>query len=178
MNILKWLGLERPGAEESPASEVESLRRIARKLDALPEDEARYLAAFAYLLGRVARADLEISSQEARQMEDLVAELGGLSREQATLVVEVARQQHRLFGQVDDFLVTRELNRVADRDQKLHILECLFAVAAAEGGISSREDQEIRQIASELLLEHRDFIAVRRRFRDDLNVLKDPSAAE
>lgn len=178
MNILRWLGLERAHPEEAPFSEVESLRRIARKLDALPDEEARFLAAFAYLLGRVARADFEVGPEEARRMENLVAELGGLNREQATLVVEVARQQHRLFGQVDNFLVTRELNRVADREQKLRILESLFAVAAAEGGISSREDQEIRQIASELLLEHRDFIAVRRRFREDLNVLKDPGEAE
>lgn len=178
MSLWDLLGFSRSGAKHAQGSEAESLRSISRKLDALPEDQARFLAAFAYLLSRVGRSDLEVSPEEASKMEQLVQELGDLPPEQAALVVEVARQQHRLFGQVDDFLVTRELNRLVDREQKLHILECLYAVAGAEGGISAREDQEIRQIASELLLDHDDFIAVRRRFRERLNVLQPEKASE
>jgi hypothetical protein len=38
--------------------------------------------------------------------------------------------------------------------------------------VSNVEDNEIRQVASELLLEHWDFIAVRLRYRDKLSVLR------
>jgi hypothetical protein len=48
-------------------------------------------------------------------------------------------------------------------------------VAAAEAMISSAEDEEIRGICRELQLEHRDFIAVRSRYRDQLSVLKPPT---
>ena len=53
---------EQPEVAESPssASDIESIRRIAGELDALPADERRYIAGFAYVLARAAHADLEI----------------------------------------------------------------------------------------------------------------------
>jgi len=52
------------------------------------------------------------------------------------------------------------------------LLECLFAVSASDESVSVVEDREIRQIASELKLDHQDFIKVRSAFRDHLAVLK------
>lgn len=173
MSILKFLGL---GADEQVdgSSEVESIRRISRELAQLEADRARYIASLAYLLGRVAHADLDISEEETRTMEAIVREKSDLPEEQAVLVVEMAKQQNRLFGHVENFLVTREFNSLADRGQKLQLLDCLFAVSAADESISTVEDREIRQIASELLLEHKDFIRVRSHYRDYLDVLKRP----
>jgi uncharacterized tellurite resistance protein B-like protein len=57
---------------------------------------------------------------------------------------------------------------------KLGLLECLFAASAADQSISAVEDHEIRRIASELQLEHGDFIAARSAFRQHLAVLKAP----
>ena len=64
--------------------------------------------------------------------------------------------------------MTREFSRIATREEKLALLDCLFAVAAAEDGISTTEDNEIRQIVNELGLSHPDFIAVRSRWKDQL----------
>jgi len=173
MSILKFLGLESaasPRAKE--ADQTEAVREIVRKLDNLPPEQARYIARFAYILSRVANADLNISEQETREMERIVQEIGGLPEEQAVLVVHMAKTRNLVFGGTDNFLVTREFNKVATREQKLALLDCLFAVSAAEDGISSVEDNEISQIAKELLLEHRDYIAVRLKHRDQLSVLK------
>ena len=41
------------------------------------------------------------------------------------------------------------------------LLDCLYAVAAAEHLISTVEDNEISQIADELRIEHREFISIR-----------------
>ena len=41
-----------------------------------------------------------------------------------------------------------------------------------DGAISAEEDNEIRQIAGELRLDHPDFIAVRYRYRDQLSFLR------
>lgn len=160
------------------AGDVDSIRKISRALEEMPPDKARFIAAFAYLLGRVAHADSRVSPEETLTMERIVAERGGLPEEQAVMVIEIAKLQNRLFGHVDNFLVTREFNQLATKEQKLQLLECLFAVSSSDRSISAAEDTEIRQIASELLMEHREFIEVRSAFRDYLEVLKKPPGAE
>ena len=92
MSIWSYLGLEPDGAGQPPSTgETETVRRITRALDRLEPERARYIAAFAYILSRVARADLDVSEEETREMERLVAERGGLTEEQAIIVVQMAR---------------------------------------------------------------------------------------
>jgi uncharacterized tellurite resistance protein B-like protein len=90
------------------------------------------------------------------------------------IVVQMAKHQNLLFGATEDFLVTREFSRISTREQKLALLDCLFAVAAAENAISVVKDNVVRQVASELGLEYREFIEVRSRYRDRLSVLRKP----
>jgi len=137
-------------------------------------DRAKFIAAFAYLLSRVARADLTIAPQETAEMERIVMQQGGLPEEQAILVVQMAKTQSILFGATENYLVTREFNKIASHEQKLGLLHCLFAVTASDESISTVEDNEVSQIADELRIEHREFIDVRSRFRAHLAVLKKP----
>ncbi len=178
-SILRFLGLEKnasPAARQ--AAQTEAVRQITRELENLPPDRARYVAKFAYILSRVASADLEVGKEETREMERIVREIGGLPEEQAIVVVHMAKTRNLVFGATDNFLVTREFNKTATREQKLALLECLFAVSAAEGLVSTVEENEIRQIARELMLSHRDYIGVRLKYRDRLAVLRDlPGAA-
>jgi uncharacterized tellurite resistance protein B-like protein len=154
------------------AAQSETVRKIVDALERLDPDQARYLAAFAYILSRVARADLKISPEETRAMEMIVVEFGGVSEDQAILVVQIARHQNLLFGGTENFLVTREFNKIATEEQKLALLDCLFRVAAAEDLISTVESNEISQITSELGLPHEDFIAVRSKYRGQLGVFR------
>ena len=171
MSLFRYLGLETTPAAAAP-TETETVRKIATALDQMDPEQAHFVAMFAYILGRVAHADSEISQQETGQMEGSIMELGRLPEEQAVLVVQIAKTQNRLFGGTENFLVTREFNKTATRQQKLGLLGCLFAVSSTDQDISSREDQEIRQIASELKLERSDFIAIRSSYRKHLSVLK------
>ncbi len=169
MSIRSFLGLPDTHA---PTGETEAVRKVVEALDHLDPARARFIAAFGYILSRVANADLKISPEETRAMERIIMERSGLPEEQALVVVQTAKTRTQLFGGTENFLVTREFSRIATRDEKLALLDCLFAVAAAEGGISTAEDNEIRQIASELGLEHPEFIAVRSQWKDQLTVLK------
>jgi len=174
MSILDFLGFGK-SSEKAPTSssaETETVRKIVEQLDHLDEDRARFVAAFAYVLSRVAHADMNISTDETRKMERIVAEHGRLPEEQALIVVQMAKTQNLLFGGTENYVVTRELGRIASQDEKLALLDCLFAVSAADASISTIEDNVIRQIATELRLEHKDFITVRARYRDHLAVLK------
>ena len=178
MSILDFLGLRQADGKTNAAesAETETVRKIVDRLDHLEPERARFVAAFAYVLSRVAHADLEISAEETRAMERIVTERGRLPAELAVIVVQMAKTQNLLFGGTENYLVTREMNRIASRDQKVALLDCLFAVSAADESVTTLEDNVIRQIATELRLEHRDFIAVRARYRDQLAVLKKSEA--
>ncbi|HEV8629015.1 MAG TPA: TerB family tellurite resistance protein, partial [Thermoanaerobaculia bacterium] len=126
----------------------------------------------AYLLGRVAFADREISAAETARMEELVREVGKVPGEQAVLVVEIAKAQNRLFGHVENFQVSRELRELADEPQRRRLLDCLFAVSAAEGGISAEEESQVRQIASELGFTHADYVTARAAWSQHRTVLR------
>ncbi len=170
MSIRNFLGM---GDKPSSAhGETETVRKVVEALDHLEPERARFIAAFGYILSRVANADLNISPEETRAMERTIVEFAQLPEEQAIIVVQMAKTRAQLFGATENFLVTREFSRIADHQQKIALLNCLFAVSAAEDDISTVEDNEIRQIASELGLDHRDFIAVRSNWRDHLAVLK------
>jgi uncharacterized tellurite resistance protein B-like protein len=161
-------------AQQNGHDGTETVRRIVQQLDNLEPERARYIAAFAYILSRVARADMNISDAETREMEHQVTRLSQLPAEQAVLVVQIAKTQATLFGGTENFLVTQEFNRIATVEQKLALLECLFAVAAADKVISSVEDREIRLINDELQLTHDQYISTRYNYREFLAVLRGP----
>lgn len=170
MGLLDWLGLRpKPALAQT---DVETVRRIGEALDRLPPDQARFVGTFSLLLARVAHADLNITDDEVRRMEELVAEHTGLDAPQAALAVEIARTQHRLFGGTEDYQASRELRAVTDRDQRLGVLDCLFAVAAADDSVTSDEEEVIRRIATELGLEQTEYVAARQTVREKRAVLK------
>lgn len=166
MSILKWLGLS-----DAAEPEDNQLREIEKSLEAQGPDRARYLACFAYILTRAAKADHHVSDDEARLMEQILAERAGVDEEQAALIVRIARQAGHSRG-TDDYLIAREFERVASREEKLKLLDCLFAIAAVDDAIQTVEDNEVRRVASELKLEHSDYIEVRKRHLGNLNVLR------
>ena len=155
-SIRAWLGVDAPDEQE-----FEPLRETLEALDHLEPDHARRLAAFAYLLGRVAHADQHVSPEETAAMEALVAEHGQLSRDHAMLVVQLAQTSNRLFGGTAHFLVAREFSAVATYDQKVALIRCLFALSAADEAISTAEEGEIHRIAQELRIDRPDLVALR-----------------
>ena len=167
MSILKWLGLT---SDPSEAADNQ-LHGIEKALASQGPTRARYLACFAYILTRAADADHHISDGEARLIERIVAERAGVDGEQAAIVVQIARDAGRSRG-TDDFLITREFEPMASRDEKLALLDCLFAIAAADSSILTIEDNEVRRVSRELKLEHADYIAVRQRHLERLKVLR------
>jgi uncharacterized tellurite resistance protein B-like protein len=130
--------------------DTETVRRIARELEALPVERARFLAAFAYILTRAAAADLVISPEESQAIEQLVAEHGGLPEAQAVLVAQIARNQSLLHGGTEDYLVTRQFKDLSNEQDRLALLRCCYLVGAADDTITSAESDLLQEIAKEL----------------------------
>ncbi|MCH6564078.1 MAG: TerB family tellurite resistance protein, partial [Myxococcales bacterium] len=169
-SVLLLLGLSDVKPPES--RDTETVRRIAAELDKLEPEEARFLAAFAYVRARVANADYEVSEDEIREMERLVRKLSELGEAQAALVVQIAKTQAVTLGATENYVVTRQFREVSTREQRLSLLRCLFAVAAADESISEAENTEITLIATELGLTQPEIVAARSVYRDKLAVLK------
>jgi uncharacterized tellurite resistance protein B-like protein len=154
-------------------AETATVRRIVRELEQMPPEQAAYLAGFAYILARVAYADLHISDDETAEIERLVTEWGELTPAQAVLVVEIAKAQARHEGATEDYLVTRRFREVSTPDQREHLLHCLFAVASAAGDtISAEETAEIRQVSDEFGYTLAELNVIRRHYSDRLSALQ------
>jgi uncharacterized tellurite resistance protein B-like protein len=175
MSFFDLLGLGPPRSQSSDVTTSAAVRDIVERLRGHPPERARWIAAFALVLARGARADLEISGDELRVISDVVHRQTGLAPEQSDLVAELAARGNELLGSSQEYLATREFRNLADDGDAERVLDCLFAVAAADDSITLVEEEELRQIANELGVEHRQFTTIRSRYRDQREVLRDPS---
>jgi len=159
------------GEDASGAAETGALDAIEERLGHLEPENARYVSAFAFVLARVAYADLEITATEIAEIRRRVGALASLSEEEAAIVADLARTLTKQVGGTQNYPVTREFRSVSTRAQRLALLECLFAVAAADGSIGSAESAEIVNIADELGFTRPETNAVRASWREHLAVL-------
>ena len=166
MALFRFLGIGGPA--RGAAGETETVRRIAARLERLEPAQAKYLAAFAYVLARVANADLRFEDSEIAAMERIVSETAGLSDAEAALAVEIAKSQARLLGGTENYVVTREFKGISTPAQRARLLECLFEIAAADGTISTVESAEIAAIGEELGFTRPEINALRSAYRDVL----------
>lgn len=156
--IRTWLGL---GTAPATLQDHVPLRSLVETLEHLEPAQARHLARFAYLLGRIAHADQHVSPDETRAMESLVVQEGKLTAEQAIVVVGLAKSSNLMFGGTADFQVAQEFAEGAAYDERLALLRCLFTLAATDASISVAEESEIHRIASVCKILPHDLTALR-----------------
>ncbi len=185
MSFLRFLQPDHVTAPSRPAArtgaarpEPETVRRITVKLSGLPPERAAFLAAFAYVLTRVAAADLDVSAAEADEMARQVEAFGGLPAEEAGLIVGIAVHEAVTGAGTDDFYVTRRFVELSSREQREQLLHCLFAVAApGDDLISFEENKVIREISDELGFTLAELNEVRRAYAERMAVVQLSRAA-
>ena len=172
MSLLRFLGLGGGATARRDDRESDTVHRIASQLERLEPDQAKYLATFAYVLARIAHADLDIHASETAEMERVVIGIAGLSEAEAALVVQIAQSQARNLGGTQDYVVTRQFRQISTREQRGELLQCLYAVAAADGTIRSAESAEIVKIAEELGFTRAEATSLRGQYREKLAELQ------
>jgi uncharacterized tellurite resistance protein B-like protein len=168
---MRFLGSRPPQTaigQAPAAAETEAVRHIVARLEALPPEQARFLAGMAYVLARAAYADLEISDAETAAMEQELTS-SGLDAAQTVLVVEMAKLQEKTTGGTSDFLVTREFKESSTPGQRLALLRACFRVCAADDSISGTESATLDEIASELDMTARETAPIRAEFADKIS---------
>lgn len=170
MSLFRFLGLSKADADAQ--REPESLRELAARLSAMAPEDARFVAAFAYLLARVAGADLETAGGERDVIARRLETLAGLEPERAALLAESAIAAADTHSASDDHLVARAFREMASAEERLLLVRCLYAVAAADSNITTLEDNEVFEIATEIGVGRNDVVALRSEWKEHLAVLK------
>ena len=176
------LGLDNPASADLPVhpdapiptatpGETQSVRVLSARLDALPPARARYLAAFAYLLGRAAQGSDGMSDVERDEMRQL-AGAAGLDAETGDLIVDMAGTLAGEFGATEDFLVTREFKAISTLEEREQLLRCCFLVMAADDEIDATESWLANRLAEELDVPRPDLNAIRDEFHEQLSGVK------
>ena len=151
------------------SGDTATVRRIVAKLEAMPPEQARLLAAAAYTLARAANADLDISDDETAAIERELQEGEHIDEPTAVMVTEMAKLQAKTVGGTEDYVVTREFKSVSSPELRLRVLRACFAIAAANGSISAEETSVLNQIAEELDIEDAELNAIRADYHEQLS---------
>jgi len=170
LSLLRFLGIG--SASRGRESEPASLLEIGAQLDALPPDEARFIAAFAYLLARVAGADLRTDDVERDLMARRLETFAEIDPDQARLLAETAIRAATTHHASDDHLVARAFRDITEKPERIRLLRCLYAVAAADENISAVEDNEIFEVATAIGVRRADVVRLRMEFKEHLGALK------
>lgn len=158
-----------PPDRSEATGETATVRRIVARLEAMPPDQARLIAAAAYTLARAAHADLEISDEETAVIERELQHEGVLDEATAVLVTQMAKLQAKTVGGTEDYVVTREFKALASASQRLDVVRACFAISAASGTISAEETAVLNQIAGELDIDASSMGAIRAEYHDQFS---------
>jgi uncharacterized tellurite resistance protein B-like protein len=143
--------------------------------DALPgTDDAtrRIVTAIAGLLGSVGYADRELTAPEGAAIRQLLQTVQGIGEHEAGGIFS-ALQTHVLeLSTIESPRHARTLVELGDRDLRLHVLDLLVQVAAADGTISQNEVVVLRQLTTSLGLEQHDYNALQKAHRGALATLR------
>ena len=164
--FLRGLGTDRDSAPKGLAD------LIGKRLSHLAPEQVELAAAYAGLMLRVAHADVHLSAQERDALPKLIAEHAGLKEQDAGLVAELVIHQANDLAGIEYSSLTEAFNHIADVEQKLRLIDCLYAIATTDASVSIEEDDEIRAVARALLLTHGQFIEVRSRYKEQLAVIQ------
>ena len=166
-------------ARPAPAeTDTEVIRRISTQLEQLDPERRRFLAGLAYILGRVANADLTITPEETAFIEKTLEEDGDLPEAQAVLVVQIAKNLEELYGGTENFRVTREFTQHATDQQKRVALAAAFAVTASDNAINADEAHELGELADELGISRSELNELRRKYADKTTSVQSVRSAQ
>ena len=138
----------------------------------LPEDRIIILACLSGLLARVAYVDFEIHEDEVAHMEKALTHWLKVSADEAKFVAQTAVDEIKSLSGLDNRKFCTPLVDLLSVDERYHVLETLFELAATDGIVEMAETNEISYIAKSLVLEHKYFVAAKATVKDYLASLK------
>lgn len=135
--------------------QVEILSKKAGKIT-LDEDQLYFLFLLGTLLASVAEVDEQFEESEKKALKKALSERFEFNAQEWRILFEVLETQAKNgfdFGEV-----VQEFNRLTTYNDRLHFVDCFFAIGAADGDLSYEEVEEIRRITKAMRVPHKYFI--------------------
>ena len=117
------------------------------------------------LMGIVAQADGEIDPRELEEIRRQLQARGQFETESPEILVSIIEEES--VRGLDRARLIGEYTRNIGFEERVEVLDLLFAVAAANGSLTYAELEELRGISSGLGLSHRQYIDAKLRSRKD-----------
>ncbi len=167
--ITRLLGINQGDEVKAAPKAVEV---ISAAFSEVEPSRGRFLAAFAYLLARVAASDGQICRSEAAEMLKAVSSVGGCSESEASLVLKLAELQAKEHAGTQDYLVTRLLKEESTREERAGVIAAMLQVAACDGAVEFSEEEEVRAVSRQLGFTQAEFLEALSCHREFRTVLK------
>ena len=123
----------------------EGTSRMLNLLEKHDPASANYLASFSFALARIAYSDGVVDDSERAEMRRILHEVARLEPAE----VEFIMQLSMMLKRTESGMASRLEKPMLDENRTEHFLESLFAIARADGKISSEELTEIEAVAAE-----------------------------
>ena len=148
-------------------------RRVLKKIELksshsgvaskLTEDKLYFICLVGTLMASIAHVDNRLDPEEKKALKTCLATQFELKGKELILLFEVVEEQGR--KDFDFHEVLAEINRLTSYNDRLQFMECLFAVATADGDLAYEEIEEIRRITKAMRIPHNTFIQAKVRAR-------------
>jgi uncharacterized tellurite resistance protein B-like protein len=140
--------------------------------DPASSDEHRLRLATAALLIEMMRMDDDIKGEERATVVTALRKKFDLSEAETAELVRLAEEEARTA--TDYFQFTSLINRHFNAEQKERVIEHLWEVAYADGGLDRHEEHLMRKIADLLYVPYKTYIGAKLRARERLTDASDP----
>ncbi len=158
--------------QPEPEYQTELPSLIAKTLpDADPETQ-QIVTAVAGLFGCVSYADRDFSETERGAVEALLQTIHGIEAGAARSIIQALAGNILHISTVEAPRYARTLKQLGDRELRLHVLDMLLEIAAADEEITHSEAVLLRQLTTSLGLEQSDYNQLQSKHRDKLAALK------
>lgn len=128
----------------------------------MSEADLRKLSLAGGLMAQIAYVDRLLTEAEFDRMVEALQQHWGADKKAAVFITEVATAE--VSAALDYYRLTREFFSHTSEAERIQFLDVLFAIAAADGGVSRQESENIRRISVSLNLGQQQFMAAKSRF--------------
>lgn len=132
------------------------------------EADVKIVAAVAGLLGQVAYVDRPYLPAEETRIREELGNVRGLTPAGADAICRTLRESIATVAEVEAHDYAKFLCDLADRDLRLHVVDLLLDVAAADNTVSVVEVNLIRRLTDVLGLSQAEYNASQARHKDKL----------
>ncbi len=122
----------------------------------MDEGQLYFLCLIGTLLASVAEVDEHFDETEKKALKRALSERFEFSPKEWKILFEVLEGQAKEGFDFDE--VIREFNKLTTYNDRLHFVDCFFAIGAADGNLSHEEVEEIRRITKAMRIPHKFFI--------------------